>query len=92
MIYLENSTDKKERILAPPIKRMALPVDYWANIIRTVDYKISEITAVSGFGSVEIKLKVWSGSVSDVRITDQVDFRLTKKQKREKERNKLTIK
>jgi hypothetical protein len=66
---------KKEPDGKKVIEETFLPMEFWSQIVKTMDLKSKSISQVYGYGKITMTFVVFNGKVKDVVFNDEVRVR-----------------
>ena len=70
--------DKEKEIKTPiPPKKNPLfvPIDFWLEVIAYCDNRVEYVVNNSGFGKIEVSLKIHKGKIHEVDFREQIGVR-----------------
>ena len=59
----------------PPKVELYMPLEFWSEILITLDKKTQAIAQTYGFGKVSLTLSITNGGITEVSFDDQIKIR-----------------
>ena len=63
------------KLKGKPEYKPYLPVEFWSQIITTLDKKTRDISKVYGYGKISTTFTIYNGKIKDVVFNDEVRIR-----------------
>ena len=69
--------DKNEELIPTPPRKKPLyvPIDFWLEVIAYLDNRVEYVSTNSGFGKIEVSLKLHKGKIHEVDFREQIGVR-----------------
>lgn len=68
--------DKKPLVPTPPQRKpLFVPIDFWLEVIAYLDNRTEYVVKNSGFGKIEVSLKLHKGKIHEVDFREQIGVR-----------------
>ena len=66
---------REEQVPMPPTKPLFMPLDFWLNLISYLDKRVEIVSLGSGYGTLEMSIKLQRGKIFEVEFEEKIRLR-----------------